>query len=721
MGLLILLWAGAVLGIGCDAAPPPVASPTAEHGTSAAPGSAPVSPAADVESGAAPANTASPSAADNTPHDAADNHATAEPHAPPAAPRHSATKPANRLARETSPYLLMHAHNPVDWYPWGKEALEKARRENKLIFLSVGYSSCYWCHVMERETFMNEAVADYLNKHFVCIKVDREELPDVDDLYMTALYVYNQLSGTPGGGGWPLSMFLTPDALPIGGGTYFPPHERRGRPGFLDVIGRLQEAWTQQEKAVRQQAEAIARAVRVELTERPALLTTPPGRETLDAIAEQLHEQFDARYGGFRYSEANPRVPKFPEPSNLLFLLARIRSWQGTGEPPQPVVRARNMLLTTLDHMARGGIRDHLGGGFHRYSTDRYWRVPHFEKMLYDNAQLATVYAEAYALTGNPEYRRVVQELLAFVQRELTHPAGGFYAALDAETDAEEGKFYVWSPEELQPFKDDPQWPLLAEVYALAGEPPFEGKYVLYQPQPPAEVAQRHGCSVDELYDRIGPLAARMFAARAQRQRPLTDTKILSGWNGLMIRGFADAGRILDNDEYRQAAARAARFVLQTLRTSEGHRLRSYAGGQARFPAYCEDYAFLVEGLLALHRATGDDAWLREAEALNRQQIDAFWDDKGGGCFFTAAEHDELFARTKGGADGALPAANSVTASNLVYLAAAQDKADYLRRAEQTVQAFAPLMQRAPQAMPRMGAALAQLLEARREQAPPSE
>ncbi len=641
--------------------------------------------------------------------------------APPATAEEPGAKRTNRLARETSPYLLMHAHNPVDWYPWGKEALEKARRENKLIFLSVGYSSCYWCHVMERETFMNEAVAAYLNQHFVCIKVDREELPDVDELYMTSLYVYNQLSGTPGGGGWPLSMFLTPDALPIGGGTYFPPEARRGRPGFLDVLRRLQQAWTEQEKAVRQQAEAIARAVRVEITERPALLATPPGRDTLDAIAEHLEEQFDARYGGFRYSEANPRVPKFPEPSNLLFLLTRIRSWTGQGEPPQPVGRARTMLLTTLDHMARGGIRDHLGGGFHRYSTDRYWRVPHFEKMLYDNAQLASVYAEAYALTGKSEYRRVVEELLEFVQREMTHPGGAFYSALDAETDAEEGKFYVWPPEELQSLKDDPQWPLLAEVYALAGEPTFEGNYVLYQPQPVAEVAQRHGLSADEVYDRIRPLAQRMFAARARRQRPLTDTKILAGWNGLMIRGLADAGRILDNDAYRQAAARAARFVLEKLRTPEGRLLRSYAGGQARLPAYCEDYAFLVEGLLALHRATGDDAWLREAEALHRQQMDAFWDDKGGGCYFTAAEHDALFARTKGGADGAVPAANSVTASNLVYLARAQSKDEYLQRAEQTVQAFAPLLQRAPQALPRMGTALAELLHARGEQSPPSE
>jgi uncharacterized protein YyaL (SSP411 family) len=620
--------------------------------------------------------------------------------AEPNAPR----RPANRLAKETSPYLLLHAHNPVDWRPWGPEALAQAKAEKKLIFLSIGYSSCYWCHVMERESFLDPEIAALLNKHFISIKVDREERPDIDEIYMTALQLYYQVLGSQRGGGWPLSMFLTPDARPIGGGSYFPPRDKNGGDGFLTVVGRVQQLWEQNPQQVQQSADMLTDYVRQTLVRRRGPAGASPKASALDEVQRALADQFDARHGGFGFSEANERRPKFPEPSNLVFLLDRV---QRTGD-----AQAKAMLLTTLEKMAAGGIRDHLGGGFHRYSTDRFWRVPHFEKMLYDNGQLTSVYAEAWQLTKREHFRQAVDEMLAFVAREMTSPEGAFYSALDAETEAEEGRYYVWEKPELQKLLAPAEFELLADLYSFRGAPNFEERYVLLHSESPAALAEERKLTPAELQQRAQPARAKLLAARQQRKRPLTDTKVLTAWNGLMIRGYADAGRIFGEPRYTQTAAKAAEFVLATLRTSDGRLLRTYAGGQAKLAAYLDDYAFLIDGLIALHRATGEERWLTQADALMADQLRWFWDSQGGGFFYTASDHEELIARSKDPIDKAEPSGNSVSAGNLVYLGVALNKPDYLARAEETIRDAAPLLERAPAALPRMAVSLAALLEA---------
>ena len=627
-------------------------------------------------------------------------------------------RPANRLAKETSPYLLLHAHNPVDWYPWGEEAFAKARDEKKLIFLSIGYSSCYWCHVMERESFMDEVVAAAMNERFVCIKVDREERPDVDHIYMSALSVLGRQ------GGWPLTMILTPDALPIVGGTYFPPRDKeielpktKTAPdgtkqritGLLTFLKLVDDAWRKNPQEVKDYAQQVAAAVQRGLRRRVMVAATPAADTAAKTVAA-LAEQFDAEYGGFGYSEANPRRPKFPEPSNLLFLLRYAGSHAADAEAEKP---PRKMLSLSLNRMAGGGIRDHLGGGFHRYSTDRYWRVPHFEKMLYDNAQLTSVYAAAYKLTGEAEYRRVAEEILGFVERELTSPEGAFYAALDAETDGDEGQFYVWTREQLAAALSADEARLLGLVYGTAGEANFEQRYILEITRPVDEVAAAEGIAADALRQRLDAIRGKLLAQRATRDRPLTDTKILTAWNGLMIRGFADAGRLFDEPRYVQTAARAADFVLAKLRTPEGRLLRSYAEGQGRLNAYLDDYAFLVDGLLALHEVTREPRWLTAADELTAKQIELFWDEEEGGFFFTSDDHEELLARSKDPVDGALPSGNAVAAGNLVYLGRALPRPQLLERAGQTIDCFAALMNESPTAMPRMVLSWTRLSEAR--------
>jgi uncharacterized protein YyaL (SSP411 family) len=611
---------------------------------------------------------------------------------------------ANRLAKETSPYLLLHAHNPVDWHPWGPEALAKAKAEKKLIFLSIGYSSCYWCHVMERESFMDEEIAGLLNKHFVCIKVDREERPDIDEIYMTALRLYYQALGSPRGGGWPLSMFLTPDARPIGGGSYFPPRERNGADGFLSVLTRVQQFWEKDPKQAESIASLLTDHVRQTLLRRNSPTTVLPKASALDEVQEALAQEFDARYGGFGYSQQSDQRPKFPEPSNLVFLLDRVRR---TGNE-----QAKSMLLTTLERMAAGGIRDHLGGGFHRYSTDRHWRVPHFEKMLYDNGQLASLYAETHAVTKRGEFRRVAEEILAFVSREMTSPEGAFHAALDAETDAEEGRYYVWEKAELQATLSAEEFDLLADLYGFRGPPNFEERYVLLLAESPEKTAERRKIAPAELWQRAQPAQEKLLAVRQERKRPLTDTKVLTASNGLMIRGYADCGRLFHEPRHVQTAARAVEFVLARLRTSDGRLLRTYAGGQAKLAAYLDDYAFLIDGLIALHQATGEERWLKQADALQVDQLRWFWDPQGGGFFYTASDHEELIARSKDPIDKAEPSGNSVSAANLVYLGVQLNKPEYLTRAEETLRDAAPLLERAPAALPRMAVALAALLDA---------
>ncbi|RIK75553.1 MAG: thioredoxin domain-containing protein [Planctomycetota bacterium] len=604
---------------------------------------------------------------------------------------------ANRLAKESSPYLLLHAHNPVDWYPWGEEALAKAKKEGKLIFLSVGYSSCYWCHVMERESFMDDEIAKFLNEHFVCIKVDREERPDVDEIYMTAVQLMNR------SGGWPLSMFLTPDAKPFFGGTYFPPRDREdGAPGFLTVISRIHDAWGKDKDKIEPIATRLSDAVK-EALETQRGIGVPPNIEMLAEVQAGMAEHFDADNGGFALG-----ATKFPSPPNLVFLLHQARHAADDATKSA----ALKMLTATLDKMAQGGLRDHLGGGFHRYTVDRYWRVPHFEKMLYDNAQLASVYAEAFALTGSAEYHRVVDELVAFVLREMTDSTGGFYAALDAETDAVEGKFYVWTRAEIEAALAKEEYAVFAAVYGIDREPNFEEHYVPQLAKSREEIAKDRGVSVDELEKSLAPIRAKLLAERAKRKRPLTDTKILTGWNGQMIRGLADAGRCLKNDGYLKAADAAATFVLSNLRR-DGRLLRTHTAGEAKLNAYLEDYALLVDGLIALHQATGEERYLREADALTAKQIELFWDEKNGGFYFTSADHEELIAKRKDAFDGPIPAGNAVAARNLVYLARQAGKKDYLDRADKTLATLTPRLSQSAASLPTAAVAIAEFLAAK--------
>ncbi len=418
-------------------------------------------------------------------------------------------------------------------------------------------------------------------------------------------------------------------------------------------------------------------------------------------VEEALADEFDKEYGGFGFSAANPRRPKFPEPSNLVFLLDRARREKSD--------KARAMLVKTLVRMADGGIRDHLGGGFHRYSTDRYWRIPHFEKMLYDNGQLASVYAQAYELTGEASFRQVVEELLAFVLRELTDPSGGFYSALDAETDAEEGRYYVWTREEIERILGPDEQASFGAAYLASDGPNFEGRYALQFTRPLADLAAAAGLSSEVFVQRLQPQRQKLLEYRGKRQRPLTDTKVLTSWNGLMIRGLADAGRILKQPRYTQAAARAADFALTKLRTPKGRLLRTYGQGQAKLNAYLDDYAFLVDGLIALHQATGERRWLDAAGELTDKQIELFWDDERGGFFFTSDDHEQLLARAKDPVDSALPSGNSVSAGNLVYLAGGLKRPQYLERAEKTIRCFGEMLADTPLSAPRMAVALAAL------------
>lgn len=620
-------------------------------------------------------------------------------------------KHRNRLAEETSPYLLLHAHNPVDWYPWGEEALAKAKKENKLIFLSIGYSSCHWCHVMERESFLDDEIAALLNKHFVCIKVDREERPEIDSIYMTSLQVFMQLSGQGRSGGWPLSMFLTPSGDPFFGGTYFPARTGdRGRStGFLTIVERIQQVWEKEPEKVAADAATLTKFVKQELEARPGIALTPLSAETLAGVQSALAERFDAKHGGFGFSEEESQIPKFPEPPNLVFLLDRVRRKTGTEAQQAEALR---MLTVTLDHLAQGGIYDHLGGGFHRYSVDRLWRIPHFEKMLYDNAQLASVFAEAYALTGREDDRRIVEETLAFVERELTSPQGGFYSALDAESEHEEGKYYRWTKEELQTLLSAEEFAFASAIYGFAGEPNFDDKYYCLQlSESLSSTAKQQKLTDAQLQTRLAPIKAKLLASRAKRPRPLTDDKILTANNGQMIRGFADAGRILKQPHFVEVASKAADFVLNHLRTKEGRLLRSYAKGQAKLNAYVEDYAFLVDGLLALHAATGDQRWLKEAETLTQKQIELFGDEKQGGFFFTATDHESLLARVKEFNDNVQPAANSVAAMNLLVLAERLKEPKYRELAERTIKASGGLLERSPISSPQLAVAVAKWLD----------
>ncbi len=592
----------------------------------------------------------------------------------------------NRLARESSPYLLLHKGNPVDWYPWGPEAIERARREGKPIFLSVGYSTCYWCHVMERESFSDAGVADLMNRWFVNVKLDREERPDLDEVYMTATQILTR------GGGWPNSVWLTPELEPFYAGTYFPPEDRHGRPGFPTVLRGLAQAWETRRVEVEQQAEELAGAVRRVLEERVSAGERPPSAAVAARAAEGLARRYDAEWGGFG------GAPKFPSPSNLFLLQALA----GRGDR-----QAGSMLAGTLDRMARGGIYDQLGGGFHRYATDREWRVPHFEKMLYDNGLLLALYAREHARTGDPEAARIARETAVWVEREMTSPEGAFWSAIDAETAGDEGAFYVWTRDELAAELGAEGFALLAPVYGFDGAPFFEGgRYVLHLPRPLAEQAAARGLDRDALLEHLAEPRARLFEARARRPRPLTDDKVLADWNGMMIAGLAEAGQLLGEPDLTARAARAARFVLAELRPAaaggagedagrRGTLRHAWRGGVASVAAFLADYAFLVQGLLALHRATGEAEWLAAAEELTGEQVERLRAPDGG--FFVAAESDDLLFRSQDPFDGAVPSANAVAALNLVELAGATGEERWREEARAALSAFAPLVESFPE------------------------
>jgi uncharacterized protein len=572
----------------------------------------------------------------------------------------------NRLASEQSPYLLQHKDNPVEWYPWGQDAFDRARRENKPIFLSIGYSTCHWCHVMAHESFENPAIADVLSRHFVSIKVDREERPDVDRVYMTFV------QATTGSGGWPMSVWLTPRLEPFYGGTYFPPEARWGRPGFIDVLEEIARVWREERAQVEQSAASIIS--RLQGMRSSAEAGPVPDTTVLDRTVEEFASSFDARHGGFG------GAPKFPRPSELLFLL-REHARTGAAAP-------RDMVLVTLRAMALGGMRDHLGGGFHRYSVDAEWRVPHFEKMLYDQAQLVLAYAEAALVTRDPFYADVVLDTLDYVRRDLTSPEGAFFSAEDADSvppehahephpHKMEGAFYIWRDEEIQEVLGGDadtfraRYGILPDGNAPAdpqGE--FTHKNLLYTARSLEEIASSSGRSVNEVVEVLQRARRMLMARRTTRPRPHLDDKVLTAWNGLMIAAFARAARTIAGAEARvQEAQQAARFVREHLWDAPTRTLlRRYRNGSSGVEAYAEDYAYLVFGLLELFQTDGNAAWLEWAIALQERQDDLFWDPVDGGWFSTTGHDESVLLRLKEDYDGAEPAAGSVSVLNLLAL-----------------------------------------------------
>ncbi len=598
----------------------------------------------------------------------------------------TAQRYTNRLAGESSPYLLQHAHNPVAWYPWGPEALEKARAEEKPILLSIGYSACHWCHVMEHESFEDEATAELMNRHFVSVKVDREERPDLDAIYMQAVQML------AGQGGWPMTVFLTPDGAPFWGGTYFPPEDRHGLPSFKNVLRAIADAWQNQRAEVLESGEGLRRQLQRRLEPRPE--RTPLSAEVLDAAAQGLLQQYDPRHGGFG------GAPKFPPPMALEFLL---RQWHRTGDE-----RFLAVAVATLEKMARGGMYDQLGGGFHRYSVDAQWRVPHFEKMLYDNAQLVRAYLMGFQASGRQLFRRVAEQTLDYLLRDMADPAGGFYSTEDADSEGEEGKFYLWTSEEVRVLLGDEDARLFNAFYGVSEQGNFErGTSVLHAPASAAEVAQRLGVSEDRLRSALEQGRRVLFEARQRRVRPGRDEKIVTAWNGMALRAFAEAARILDREDYRQAAVRNGAFLLSTMQGEDGRLYRTWKPGhQAKLNGYLEDYAHVTDGLVALYEATFDARWLRAACDLADAILARFADDESGGFFDTSVDHEALVTRPKALVDNATPAGNSVAADVLLRLALLTANHAYQRQAQRILQPMREPMARYPLGFGRLLSAL---------------
>jgi uncharacterized protein len=646
---------------------------------------------------------------------------------PAAAPRpeNAATKMSeytNRLAHEKSPYLLQHAHNPVDWYPWGEEAFAKARRENKPIFLSVGYSTCHWCHVMAHESFENEDVAAIMNREFVNIKVDREERPDVDRVYMTFV------QATTGSGGWPMSVWLTPDLKPFVGGTYFPPEERYGQPAFTKVLERIATAWREDHDKIVEQGSKIVEALRESQSAAP--VEGKVDGSAVDAAYRQLDRSYDPKEGGFG------NAPKFPRPVTLNFL-TRVYARDPKSDAGK---HALDMVLFTLRKMAAGGMHDHIGGGFHRYSVDRYWHVPHFEKMLYDQAQLALAYLDAFQINRDKQYESVARDILDYVARDMTSKEGGFFSAEDADSPVPvaavydrrsesaqegdvgahraslqktaEGAFYIWTKKEIDNAVGDSaeifdfHYGVQAHGNAPEGSDPhdeFRGKNILIERHTIAETARHFKKGEGEIAKLLAQSRQKLFAIRAQRPRPHLDDKIIAAWNGLMISAFARAAQVLDDPRYLEVAIRAANFVRAKLYDPSGKVLyRSYRESRSNVEGFADDYALVVRGLLDLYEASFDVEWLKLALELQQTQDGLFLDQKNGGYFSNSGRDESVFVRMKDDNDGAEPAASSIAALNLLRLSQIYEDPKLAERAKSTIDAFATILLQFPSGMPQM-------------------
>jgi uncharacterized protein YyaL (SSP411 family) len=622
---------------------------------------------------------------------------------------HAATtepKHTNELIHETSPYLLQHAHNPVNWFPWGEKAFAKARAEGKPIFLSVGYSSCHWCHVMERESFENEEVARVLNESFISVKVDREERPDVDEIYMTVVQLITQR------GGWPMTVFMTADGKPFFGGTYFPPDDRYGRIGLVSLANKVSDVWKTQNEKVHHDAERISDAVRDSLANKSVPSEGPLDESLLQDAVQQLRQNFDDRRGGFGDH------PKFP-PNNGLPLLLQLRDLLNSGEPFTAI---NSMNTLTLDQMALGGIHDHVGGGFHRYSTDGYWLLPHFEKMLYDNALLSKAYAIASKTYGNPEYERVARDTYDWVLREMTDANGGFYSSLDADSEGEEGKFYVWDKKEIDKILGA-DGATFCSLFNVLPSGNFKdeasghdtGLNILHLTQPLATHAKRMNVAEAALRTQVDAWKAKLLAVRIKRVWPGLDDKILTSWNALMISSLARGAVLLNESRYKDAAVKAAEFLLKNARTHDGRWLATHRKGQSKLPAYLDDHSFMAVAFLDLFDATKDERWKSEAIKIVELMDKHFSDGARGGYFFTSDDHEKLLARTKDPTDKAIPSGNGWAAIALVRLSELSGEKRYSEKAVAIIKEFQGLMERAPQATESLLEALTLQLNAKKK------
>ncbi|MCH7739317.1 MAG: thioredoxin domain-containing protein [Chloroflexi bacterium] len=594
---------------------------------------------------------------------------------------------ANRLAKETSPYLLQHKDNPVDWFPWGEEAFEKARAEDKPIFLSIGYSACHWCHVMEHESFEDEATAKLMNAEFVSIKVDREERPDVDSIYMAAVQAMT------GSGGWPMSIFMTNDARPFFAGTYFPPEPRSGMPSFTQLLESLSEAYrSRRDEVIDSSSRIVAQLV---ASNQAQFNETPLDRRLIERDMSDVLGRFDPENGGFG------GAPKFPQPMVYEYLL---RVWSATGDDA-----ILDMVSTTLTRMAKGGMYDQIGGGFHRYSVDPIWLVPHFEKMLYDNALLVPLYLHAYQATGDEFFKSVAVDVLDYVRREMLHPQGGFYSAQDADSEGVEGKFFVWEASEFANVLGEEVGVPAAAYWSATSDGNFEGKNILWVPRDDSEVADELGMSVCELLGVIRKAREKLFEAREQRVKPGLDDKVLTSWNALMQRAFALAGAVFERPDYVEIAVNNASFLIENVR--HGDRiLRTWKdsadGGNAHLNGYLEDYSFQVESLISLYEATFDDQWLIEARTIANRMIDLFWDGDAGVFHDTGTDHEELLVRPRDVFDNATPSGGSVAATVLLKLALIFDDDEYRELALRSLGSVRDLMEQAPLGLPNWLAAV---------------